>query len=85
MVAGVMHTIIGTKFQINPSPVTLFSGSGPKNPVAGEFSKCRMLYRVNFCLRHNVPCFSIILALYSMYSFNAIIAVVLLDERGCHV
>ena len=40
---------------------------------------------INFSLRHNVLSFSFVVALYSMYSLYAIIKVVLLDERGCHV
>ena len=47
---SIICTIISTKFQINPSTVTLFSGSGPKSPppppVAGEISKCRRLLSV---------------------------------------
>ena len=38
MFTSIIHTIISTKFQINPLTVTLFSGSGPKSfrPVADE-------------------------------------------------
>ena len=32
MFTNIIHTIISTKFQINPLTVTLFSGSGPKDP-----------------------------------------------------
>ena len=39
-------------------------------------------YMINFSLRHNVLCFSLVVVLYSFY---AIIKVVLLDETGCHV
>ena len=30
MFTSIIRTIIGTKFQINPLTITLFSGSGPK-------------------------------------------------------
>ena len=44
MFTGIIQAIIGTKFQINPLTVTLFSGSGPKAPpIAGEFSKLRAM------------------------------------------
>ena len=36
-------------------------------------------------LRHNVLYFSFVVVLYSMYSLYAIIKVVLLNERDCHV
>ena len=39
----------------------------------------------NFSLHHNVLCFSFVVVLYSMYSLYAIIKVVLLNERDCHV
>ena len=50
----------------------------------------RLLFRklcvmINFSLRHNVLCFSFAVVLYSMYSLYAIIKVVLLNERDCHV
>ena len=40
---------------------------------------------INFSLRHNVLSFSFVVVLYSMYSLYAIIKVVLLNERDCHV
>ena len=36
-------------------------------------------------LCHNGLCFSFVVVLYSMYSLYAIIKVVLLNERDCHV
>ena len=49
----------------------------------------------NFSLHHNVLCVSFVVVLYSMYSLYiactpymclyAVIEMVLLDERGCHV
>ena len=33
MFTGMIRTIIGIKFQIDPLTVTLFSGSGPKSPL----------------------------------------------------
>ena len=40
---------------------------------------------INFSLRHNVHCFSFVVVLYYMYTLYAIIKVVLLNERDCHV
>ena len=40
---------------------------------------------INFSLRHNVLCFSFVVVLYSMYGLYAVIKVVLLNERSCHV
>ena len=48
------------------------------------FYSVELYVMINFSLRHNVLCFSFVVALYSMYSLYAIIKVVLLDERGCH-
>ena len=45
----------------------------------------KLCVMINFCLPHNVLCFSFVVLLYSMYSLYAIIKVVLLDERDCHV
>ena len=41
--------------------------------------------KINFSLHHNVLCLSFDVVLYSTYSLNAVIKMVLLDERGCHV
>ena len=32
MLTSIIRTIIGTKFQLNPSIINLFSGSGPTPP-----------------------------------------------------
>ena len=45
----------------------------------------KLCVMINFSLRHNVLCFSFVVVLYSMYSLYAIIKVVLLNERDCHV
>ena len=49
------------------------------------FNSVELCIMINFSLRHNVLCLSFVVALYSMYSLYAIIKVVLLDERGCHL
>ena len=49
------------------------------------FYSVKFCVMINFSLRHNVLCFSFVAVLYSMYSLYAIIKVVLLNERDCHV
>ena len=49
------------------------------------FYSVKLCVIINFSLRHNVLCFSFVVVLYSMYSLYAIIEVVLLSERDCHV
>ena len=58
----------------------------------GEKALHLPFYPVKFCvminfsrLCHNVLCFSFVVVLCSMYSLYAIIKVVLLNERDCHV
>ena len=52
---------------------------------AFAFYFVKLCVMINFSLRHNVLCFSFVVVLYSMYSLHAIIKVVLLNERDCHV
>ena len=52
---------------------------------ASAFYSVKLCVMINFSLRHNVLCFSFVVVLYSMSSLYAIIEVVLLDERDCHV
>ena len=49
------------------------------------FFSVKLCVMINFSLRHNVLCFSFVVILYSVYSLYAIIKVVLLNERDCHV
>ena len=49
------------------------------------FYSVKLCVIINFNLRHNVLCFTFVVVLYSMYSLYAIIKVVLLIERDCHV
>ena len=60
-------------------------GDGRRGHFTSAFYSVELYVMINFSLRHNVICFSFVVALYSMYSLYAIIKVVLLDERGCHV
>ena len=53
--------------------------------VLSAFYSVKLCAMINFSLRNNVLCFSFVVVMYSMYSLYAIIKVVLLDERGCHV
>ena len=52
---------------------------------ASAFYSVKLCVMINFGLRHNRLCFSFVVVLYSMYSLYAIIKVVLLNERDCHV
>ena len=52
---------------------------------ASAFYSVKLCVMIKFSLRHNVLCFSFVVVLYSMYSLYAIIKVVLLNERDCHV
>ena len=58
---------------------------GGHSASASAFYSVKLCVMINFSLRHNVLCFSFFVVLYSMYSLYAIIKVVLLNERDCHV
>ena len=59
-------------------------GEGGGHP-ASTFYSVKLCVMINFSLRHNVLCFSFGVVLYPMYSLYAIIEVVLLNERDCHM
>ena len=54
---------------------------------ASAFYSVKLCVMINVSLRHNVRmlCFSFAVVLYSMYRLYAIIKVVLLNERDCHL
>ena len=60
-------------------------GGGKGGRGHSAFYAVKLCVMVNFSLRHNVLCFSFVVVLYSTYSLYAIIEVVLLNERDCHV
>ena len=61
-------------------------GGGGHSASASAFYSVKLCVMINFSLcRHNVLCFSFAVVLYSMYSLQAIIKVVLLNERDCHM
>ena len=60
-------------------------GGGGGGHSASTFYSIKLCVMINFSLRHNVLCFSFVVVLYSIYSLYAIIKVVLLNERDCHV
>ena len=60
-------------------------GDGRRGHFTSAFYSVELCVMINFSLSHNVLFFSFVVALYSMCSLYAIIKVVLLDERGCHV
>ena len=61
---------------------SLVIGGGEGHSALYSVKLCVM---INVSLRHNVPCFSFVVVLYSMYSLYAIIKEVFLNERDCHV
>ena len=60
-------------------------GEGGGGHSASAIYSVKLCVMINFSLCHNVLCFSFVVVLYSMYSLYAIIKVVLLNERECHV
>ena len=60
-------------------------GGGGGGHFTSAFYSIKLCVMINFSLRHNVLCFSFVVVLYSMYSLYAIIKVVLLNEKDCHV
>ena len=64
---------------------TLSKVTGDGGHSASSFYSAKLCFMINFGLRHNLLCFSFVVVLYSMYSLYAIIKVVLLNERDCHV
>ena len=60
-------------------------GGGEGLHSASTFYSVKLCVMIHFSLRHNVLCFSFVVVLYSMYSLYAIIEVVHLNERDCHV
>ena len=57
-------------------------GGGHSNSAFYSIKLCVM---INFSHQHNVLCLSFVVVLYSMYSLYAVIKMVLLDKRSCHV
>ena len=49
------------------------------------FYSVKLCVMINFSLQRNMLCLSFVVVLYSMYSLYAVIKMVLLDERGCHL
>ena len=61
-------------------------GGRGRGHSASAFYSVKLCVMINFNLRYNVlNCFSFVVVLYSMYGLYAIIKVVLLNERDCHV
>ena len=62
---------------------SLAMGKGGHSTSA--FYSVKLSVMINFSLHRNGLCFSFVVVLYSMYSLYAIMTVVLLNERDCHV
>ena len=65
----------------------MIGGGGGGGHSASAFYSVKLGVMINVSLRHNLRmlCFSFAVVLYSMYRLYAIIKVVLLNERDCHV
>ena len=62
-----------------------FPGGGEGGNSASAFDSVKLCLMINFSLHHKVHCFSFVVVLYSKYGLYAIIKVVFLNERDCHV
>ena len=60
-------------------------GGGGGGHSASSFYSVKLCVMTNFSLRHNALCFSFAVVLYDTYSLYAVIKMVLLNERDCHV
>ena len=61
-------------------------GGGGRGHSNFTFYSVKLCFMINFSLHHNVLCLMcFVVVLYSTYSSYAVIKMVLLDERGCHV
>ena len=69
--------------QLLQRSLVIWWGGGGQS--ASAFYSVTLCVMINFSLHHNVLCFNFVVVLYSMYSLYAIIKVVLLNERDCHV
>ena len=58
----------------------VLGGGGHSN-----FYSVKLCVMINFSLQHNVLCLSFVVVLYSMYSLYAVIKMVLIYQKGCHV
>ena len=63
----------------------MIGGGGGGGHSASTFYSVKLYVMINFSVCQNVLCFSFVVVLYSMYSLYAIIKVILLNERDCHV
>ena len=70
------------KFRQLFQKLLVMGGGGHSN---SSFYSVKLCVLINFSLQHNVLCLSFVVVLYSTYSLYAVIKMVLLDERGCHV
>ena len=75
----------GSRIHKISSTLSKVIGDGGRGHFLATFYSVKMWIMINFSLCNNVLCFSFVVVMYSMYSLYAIIKVVLLDERGCHV
>ena len=75
----------GSRIHKISSTLSKVIGDGGGGHYASAFYSVKLCVMIKFSLCHNVLCFSFVVVLYSMYSLYAIIKVVLLNERDCHV
>ena len=75
----------GSRIHKISSTLSKVIGDGGGGHSASTFYSVKLCVMINFSLRHNVLCFSFVVILCSIYGLYAIIKVVLLNERDCHV
>ena len=73
------------KFRQLFQKLLVMGGGGGGGHSNSSFYSVKLCVLINFSLQHNVLCLSFVVVLYSTYSLYAVIKMVLLDERGCHV
>ena len=78
--------MLGTGFikflQLFQKLLVMGGGVGRGRHFNSTFYSVKLCAMIDFSLHHNVLCLSFVVVLYSLY---AVIKMVLLDERGCHV
>ena len=60
-------------------------GGGGGGHSNSTFYSVKLCVMINFGIHHNALCLGFVAVLYSMCGLYAVIKMILLDEKGCHV